>query len=965
MPDRPGRAIRGRSAGTDLSRSPGRERADRRFAWFLVWLYPPRFRRDVGLALADAIEDRIRERRRTGARPIGAWLPALIDTVRNGALEWLSQLRVWPAGFDVRRRDTARQSHEAHPFGATHASTAPVSDPAGRFDAIHPSHPAHRSDATLPVVRRPSMFDALSHDFRYALRLWRRRPGFALVAVVTLALGVGANTAMFSIVNAVLLRPLPYPDSDRLVSIWGRTQQFPRGLLSYGEYLEIRRQSGTLEATGLYLPQSVNLTGVSEPQRLVGIFATGGFFDTLGLKAERGRLFTEEESGPGTVEPVAVITHQLWRQRFNQDPAAVGSTLMLNGKVVTIVGVLQPPFDPDEVPADGYFIGGDLFLPAALWPAPGGLMNAGPVMLGIARAKPGTAPAAITADLQVIGKRLQAADPKAQQGRELAAEPAHEAVVGSSRPALVLLLAAVAAVLLIACVNVSHLLLARAIDRQKEIALRAALGATRSAVTRQLVVEAVMLAIASALAGVVLARWTLAGFAALRPASLAIPARVPIDSMVLLFACGIAVLVAGLCGLAPALKASRADISRALQAGSRRASSGGGWTRDALVVAEMALSVALVAVSALLIQSLLAVQNVPLGFDPANVFTLQFRLPQTKYAKPEDIARFFRVAIAKVRAVPGVESAALVRAVPFSGNGGTIPYALEGRPAPDPASAPQARFHLVTPDYFRTLRIPLLKGRDFTDRDDLDAPLVAVVNETFARRAWPDEDPIGQRITTPQTSGPITVIGVVGDTKHYTATEPASPQLYAAHYQVPLIFSSLVARTSVPPLSITNEVRRAIWAVDKDQPVWSIYSLDTAVARTQGQSRFIALLLGAFAAVALLLAAVGISGVTSYAVSQQTREIGIRLALGASAGRVLREVVGRGARLTAIAVVVGSFGAVAGARLAGTLLFGVQPTDPVALAGAAIVLATVSVAAGYIPARRAARVDPVVALAEE
>jgi putative ABC transport system permease protein len=318
-----------------------------------------------------------------------------------------------------------------------------------------------------------------------------------------------------------------------------------------------------------------------------------------------------------------------------------------------------------------------------------------------------------------------------------------------------------------------------------------------------------------------------------------------------------------------------------------------------------------------------------------------------------------------VRSVRGVESASLVRAVPFSGNGGNIGYAVEGRPVPDPASLPQSRFHLVTPDYFKTMRIPLLAGRDFTDRDDLQSPLVAVINETFARRAFPGEDPVGKRFTTPQTPTPITVIGVAGDAKHYTATEAATPQMYAAHYQVPLIFSSLVARTNGPAMSVARDIRKAIWSVDKDQPVWSVISLEDTVARTEGQPRFLALLLAIFAGVALVLAGVGIYGVTSYGVTQRTHEIGIRLALGASRERVLREVVGRGVRLTLVGVAIGLAGAVAMARLAAALLFGVKPTDPGALGAAALILGMVAVAACYIPARRAARVDPVAALAEE
>jgi len=812
------------------------------------------------------------------------------------------------------------------------------------------------------------VIDKLMQDVRYALRLWRRRPMFAFVAILTLALGVGANTAMFSIVNAVLLRPLPYPDADRLVSVFTKPESsnFRQGLLSYQEYEEIARQSGTVESIGLYLGQSVNLTGSNEPQRLVGTFVTGTFFDVLGLKAERGRLFSEEDSAPGTVKPVVVLSHQLWRQRFNEDSAAIGQTLIVNGSPLTIVGVMEPPFAMTQSPGDGYFVGGvDMFLPVALYPTPHGLRAAGGQLLSVGRLKPGVSFAAANADLDLIGKRMLAADPKTQAGRNITSESAHETVVGSSRPALVLLFAAVGVVLLIACVNVSQLLLARAIDRQKEIALRAALGASRSAVTRQLTVEAAMMAATATLLGFALGRWALTGLAWLQPPSVPIPKQVPLDSAVLLFTGGVAVVVAMLCGLAPALRSSRPDISRVLQAGFRRASGEGRRLRDGLAVVEMALSVALVAVSALLIQSLLAVQQVPLGFDPSNVFTLQFRLPQSKYSKPEEIARFFKGAIEKVRTVPGVQSAALVRAVPFSGNGGTTGYAVEGKPVPDPAQMPQARFHLVTPDYFKTMRIPLLRGRDFTDRDDLQTPLVSVINETFAKREWPGEDPIGKQFTTPQTTGPITVIGVVGDTRHYSATEPAIPQLYAAHYQVPLIFSSLVARVSGPPMSITNDVKRAIWAVDKDQPVWAVRSLEAQVDATQGQSRFLALLLGIFAGVALLLAGVGIYGVTSYGVAQRTHEIGIRLALGASADRVLREVVGRGVRLTLVAVAIGLVVAAAMGRLASAVLFGVTPIDPSALAGAALILGAVSLTACYIPARRASRVDPVVALADE
>ena len=911
---------------------------DRRFAWWLVWLYPPAFRRDVGLGLVDALDDRMRARRANGVSIVGVRIHAVADTIRNAPVEWIVTIGDTLQAVRVRLKpDTTRHAQDGSVVSGFRRTRG------GR-----------------------TVIDRLLQDVRYALRLWRRRPGFAAIAIMTLALGVGANTAMFSIVNAVLLRPLPYPHADRLVSVWARTKAYPQSLLSYDEYEAIQKENGAVESIGLWLGQSVNITGSTEPQRLVGSFVTATFFDVLGLQAERGRLFTEQESAPGTVQPVVVISRQLWRERFNEDPSAVGRTITVNGNLLTIVGVMAPPSGMTAAPRDGYFIGGvDMFLPVALYPTPRGLRAAGGQMLSVARLKPGMTVATANADLDVLANRLLAADPKTQAGRGLTSESAHETVVGTSRTALLLLLAAVGVVLLIACVNVSQLLLARAVDRQKEIALRAALGASRTAVTRQLTVEAAMMAFAATTLGFLLGRWALAGLAWLQPPSVPIPKQVPLDGSVLLFTGGVAIVVAMLCGVAPALRSSRTDFSRVLQAGFRRASGEGRRLRDALAVVEMAMSVALVAVSALLIQSLLAVQQAPLGFDVSNVFTLEFRLPQTKYSKPEDIARFFKRAIENVRAVPGVQSAALVRAVPFSGNGGTTGYAVEGRPAPDAAQLPQARFHLVTPDYFKTMRIPLLKGRDFTDRDDLQTPLVSVINETFAKREWPGEDPIGRQFTTPNTPGPITVIGVVGDTKHYTATEAAVPQLYAAHYQVPLIFSSLVARVSGSPMAITNDVQRAIWAVDKDQPVWAIRSLEDKVEATQGQPRFLALLLGFFAGLALLLAGVGIYGVTSYGVAQRTHEIGIRLALGASGERVLREIVVRGIRLTLIAVAIGLAVAIAMGRLASAVLFGVTPVDPAALAGAAVILGFVSIVACYIPARRASRVDPVVALGDE
>jgi len=536
----------------------------RRLVWWLVRAYPPRFRQDVGLGLVDAIQDRMDARRAAGATAFGVWTPAILDTLRNAPPEWMR------AALDR----TPRQ----------------------------PDSIAHQPRNTGREARGRTMIDRLLQDIRYALRLWRRKPGFAFVAILTLALGVGANTAMFTIVNAVLLRPLPYHNADRIVSVWGRTSAFPRGLLTYREFEESAKLPQTFESVALWLPQSVNITGTDEPQRLVGTFVTASFFEVLGLRAERGRLFTNEESAPGTVKPVAVITHTTWQRRFNGDPGAIGATMIVNGVPLTVIGVLQPPFDPDRAPSDGYYISTDLFIPLAQFPTPNGLAAAGPVMLGVARLAPGATVARAASDLDLIQKRLAAdgSQPAASgpsftaaSGRTLFVEPAQESVVGTSRPALMLLFAAVGVVLLIACVNVSQLLLARAVDRDREIALRAALGASRGAVTRQLTVEALLLAFVASMVGLGLGRFAIAGLAWLRPpASVPIPTDLPFDAVVLLFNGAVALAVALVCGLAPAVRAARPDLARTLQAGFRRASGTGRRTRDTFMVVEMAMSVA-------------------------------------------------------------------------------------------------------------------------------------------------------------------------------------------------------------------------------------------------------------------------------------------------------------------------------------------------------------------------------------
>jgi putative ABC transport system permease protein len=887
---------------------------DRRLAWFLVRLYPPRFRRDVGLGLVDAIEDRMRQRRAAGASGFGVVVPAILDTLRNAPAAWFVQLQ--SAEFSVRNS------------------------------------------------RRP-MIDKLRQDARYALRRWKRRPGFAFVAILTLALGIGATTAMFSLFNAVLLRPLPYADADRLVAVWARTSTTPRSIISYDEYVAVRDQSKAFDTVALWLGQSVTLTGVTEPQRILGNFVSGSFFEALQLKAERGRLFDESESRPGSAKSIVVLSRLSWERQFNSDPDIVGKAITLNGAPLVVVGVLATPYDRDHIGVDGWLTY-DAFLPVGLYPTPAGVsrasLNATPSMLSLGRLKHRTPVETANAALETISRGLEAANPQAERGRTVFVVSAQEDMVGEARTPLLLLLASIGCVLFIACLNVSNLLLARAVDRQREIALRAALGATRADVARQLGVEASLLGVLSASLGLLVGRWSLQALVAWRPAGVSLPASMPLDGHVLFFTIGTAALCTVVCGLAPSLRAVRSGLIAGLQG--RRTTGAGRMVREFFVVVEIALSVALLAVSGLLIQSLWALQAVNVGFDPQNIFTLQFRLPATKYRTPEDIARFFEAALAQVRAVHGVESAALVRSVPMSGNFGDTPFTPEGREFAK-GTEPRAGQNLITPDYFNTMRIPMKRGRDFTDRDNLQAPPVVIVNESLARTIWPGDDPIGKRLTVPVFKRPATIVGVVGDVKHRTPTEPAQPQLYLAHYQSPLIFSSLVARTAVPPLTLTRDIRRAVWSVDHDQPMWSITAVDTIVEGSRGSARFLAVLLATLAGVALLLAAVGIYGVTSYTVTERTHEIGIRMALGASAERVMGEIMRRGSVLTIIALALGIPAGVLVGRVARSLLFGVTPGAPATFAAAAFILSVISLVACYVPARRATRVNPVVALAAE
>ena len=806
--------------------------------------------------------------------------------------------------------------------------------------------------------------DKLLQDLRYGVRTLVERPGFTAVAALTIAIGVGGTTAMFSVVDALLLRPLPYPEPDRLVMVWTRTSGGPASAAAWPEIVDWREQSHSFSDMAAWRGQSVNLTGEGEPERLVGAFVSDRFFPLLGARPALGRTFSAAETDPATAQPVAVLGHGLWRRRFGSDPGILGRSLVLNGQSHTVVGVLGPDFDGGNAPASGWFMGSDVFLPVPYFPNQKGLARGETEILVIGRLRPDVDLGEARHDLSLVARRLEQAYPETHAGRGVEIVPLQEQIVGSTRPALLVLLGAVVLVLLIACANVANLLLSRASRRRREVAVRAALGAGRARLLRQLLTESALLAAIGGGLGLLVGHWGLSLLVAAAPSGL-LPATVVVDGRVLAFTLALTAVTGVGFGLFPALQASRVDLDGVLkQAGRGGSGAAGHRLRDALVVAEVTLSLVLLVGAGLLLRSARALQRAEPGFRTDHLLTAEFRLPPAKYPEPRMIAAFFRQTLDRLRAVPGIESAALVRAVPFSGNGGATTYQVEGRPEAPKGREPMAQLNIASPGYFRTMGIPQRKGRDFDEHDTADVPAVAIVNETMARQAWPDADPLGRRLRL-REAGWVTVVGVVGDIRHAGLSDPPQPQVYTTHEQDARIFACVVARTAGDPMAMAAPMRAAVWSVDKDQPVWKVRSMEELVTGSRATARAMSLLVGVFAAVAVALSAGGIYGVMSYAVSQRTREIGIRMALGAASGRVMGLVVGRALGLTGVAIALGAAGAAALARLLQSLLYGVGPADPPTFLAAAAALAAVGTLAAYLPARRAARLDPVRALTEE
>ena len=851
------------------------------------------------------------------------------------------------------------------------------------------------------VWQWPSL-ESFFADIRYALRMLRKNPGFTVVAVITLALGIGANTAIFSVVNAVVLRPLPYAHSDRLVWIAESIPALKSEAATGGDYVDWKDQNHTLDRIAAYdatyrgsLSEGAggagsadfNLTGSGTPARVHSAFISASFFATLGVEPQLGRAFTENEDQPSGPH-VVVLMHSFWQQYFGSDAQALGQTVNLDAARYTVIGVMPPSF---RFPGDS---GAQILLPLALNPASERLRIAQRQVRIIGRLKPGVSLAAARADLDEIRRRAQPsggpvrAEEGGGRGRrrampalgpggpppasELKVVPLAEHLAGSLRPAMLTLLGAVGLVLLIACANVANLMLTRASSRTREVAVRSVLGAGRWRLVRQLLVESVTLAVAGGMAGLLLAAWGVDVIARLIPAGagggiLAVAAP-KVDGTVLLFALAASIFTGILFGLAPAVAVTRSDLAEGLKEGAQAVSPGGrrGWLRGALAVSELSLALVLLIGAGLLIKSFYRVLQVNPGFAPERVLTMDLSLTDTRYPAPQQKSEFFSQVLGRVESLPGVRSAALADSLPLSPYQAFLmmsPNRLLPRAARSSSTMVMVSRLTVSPGYFYTLGIPVLQGRTFTDHDDEQAPKVAVVNEAVARRFWPTEDPIGKQL--PLFRDSVTVVGVVGNTRHEGLSQETEAEFYVPYLQSPGNSMQLAVRTAAEPDSIVSAVRAQVRDVDPDQPLYHVATLQQVLSESLAPRRFDMLLLGIFAGIALALATVGIYGVMAFSVTQRTHEIGIRMALGAERRNVLRLVVRQGLRLTLFGVVLGVAGAWALTSFLSTFLFGVAARDPATFVLVSLALVAVSILACYIPARRATRVDPMVALRYE
>jgi len=811
-------------------------------------------------------------------------------------------------------------------------------------------------------IRMGRFIETVWRDVRTGARSLVHSPVFTVVTVLSLALGIGANTAIFSVVNGLLLRPLPYPESEQIVHVWHTPpqQSFP-GLdkfsVSPANYLDWKAQSTSFEQIAVYTDAGMSLSTSNDPLPLIGAVVSSDFFSVLRTNPILGRTFTTEEERPGR-DQVVVISHKLWQRAYGAKPNVVGQTLTLNSRSFTVVGIMPAGF---EFPSEA-----ELWVPLA-WDDKERQTRSIHDYLVVARLKQNVSPKQAQAEMNTISTRLEQQYPEENSGWGAVVVPLRDDLVGDIRTALLVLFCAVGFVLLIACANVANLMLARGANRQKEIAVRIALGAGRARLVRQLLTESVLLAITGGLLGLLLAIWGTRMLVQL--GSLPNADDIGVDTWALGFTLLVSFAAGIIIGIVPALQFTKSSVSDSLKQGSGRT---GGTslkqhTRKALVVSEVALSLVLLIGAGLMIRSFWKLQNVDPGFDTSNTLTMSLVLNWIRYSEPHQRLSFADRTIEQIRAVPGVVSVGITTRVPLTGGGSTQPFTVEGRPAAAISEQPMAQTRYISPDYFRAIGVSLRQGRFFTDQDRDNSVPVVIISEAMARRFWPGENPVGKRLTPSFHSeqGPREIVGVVSDVKTTGLDVDAAAMMYMPYKQAPLPFMSFVVRTASNPENLIQPISKAIYSIDKEQALTNVQTMEQVLKKSLADRRFNMTLLLTFAGVALMLAAVGVYGVMNYTVTLRRRELGIRMALGAEKRDVLRLVLGQGLTLTLIGVAAGLISAYALTRLMASLLYGVTATDYLTFGSVSVMLIAVGLAASYIPARRATKVNPTIALRAE
>ncbi len=816
-------------------------------------------------------------------------------------------------------------------------------------------------------ARTGALLETAAQDVKYGWRMLRKNPGFTLAAVVALALGIGANTAIFSVVNAVLLRPLPYHNPDQLAVVLhgGNSPVAP------ANYLDWKKQSQTFQNMGAAEYWSPNLTGGDRPEHIWALRVTASMFPVLGVNPIVGRVFSETEEGDGRNQ-VVVISYGTWQRRFGGDRNIVGKQVGLDGSIYEVIGVMPPTFRF----APFWATKAELWVPLSLQAR--ATSREGNSLRVFGRIKDGVTLEQARAEMATITGRLEQQFPGTN--RHVKVVSLKEKVVGDVRPALLVMLGAVAMVLLIACANVAHMLLARAAARKKEIAVRIALGASRARLVRQFITESLLLSLIAGLCGLLLGRWGINILLALHPAGLPYMDGITLDMKVLAFTLGVSMLTGVMFGLAPALHGTSANLNVSLKESERGTSESGGRSRfrSVLIASEFGLALVLLVGAGLMIRAFMMLTEMDPGFKPDHVLTMTVSVTGSQQSDPARRMNFFNDVVANVKSLPGVESASMTNHIPLAGDVWGYSFYIQGRPIPRPGDAPNAIYRVVMPGYFQTMQVPLLQGRDVNNADGMGQTAVVVINQFLAQKWFPNEDAVGKQITLddPTKGAPawMTIVGVVKNLKQEDWADPPYAEMFLPYYQAKdylqetqsrVNYMTLVVRTKGDPSEAAASVKNAIWSMDKNVTIAEVQTMRDIVENANSQPRFYLVLLGSFAGVALLLAGVGMYGVMSYAVAQRTHEIGIRMALGARQSDVLRMVVRQGVVLALVGAVIGLVGSLLSTRLMVSFLYGVQPRDPLTIAAVWVVLTSVALLACYIPARRATRIDPMVALRYE